>query len=129
MMAIDRGGVITYRYNPPADAVEAGIFKRTTIGPNYNEAVTFCNEQNILLDEWRREHRYLKNLSEKSTVSDLIKSYLHSLDFDKLSKKAKYDYPYYLKRWYQSRTAGTTLINTRLADLSAPMCQRIFSTR
>ena len=126
MMAIDRGGVITYRYNPPADAVEAGIVKRTTIGPNYNEAVTFCNEQNILLDEWRREHRYLKNLSEKSTVSDLIKSYLHSLDFDKLSKKAKYDYPYYLKRWYSSRTAGTTLINTRLADLSAPMCQRIY---
>ena len=126
MMAVDRDGVVTYRYNPPADAVEAGIVKRTSLGPNYNEAAVFCEEQNKLVDEWRREHRYLKNLSEKSKVSDLIKSYMHSLDFDKLSKKAKYDYPYYLKRWYQSRTAGTTLINTRLADLSAPICQRIY---
>lgn len=126
MLAFDKDGTTFYRYNPPADAVEAGIVQRKQLGSNYEEAVTFCNEQNILLDEWRREHRYLKDLTEKSKMSDLIKSYMHSLDFDKLSKKAKYDYPYYLKRWYQSRTAGTTLLHTRLADLSSPMCQRIY---
>ena len=126
MLAVDKDGTTFYRYNPPADAVEAGIVQRKQLGTGYDEAVAYCNEQNKLLDEWRREHRYLKNLTEKSKMSDLVKSYMHSLDFDKLSKKAKYDYPYYLKRWYSSRTAGTTLINTRLADLSAPMCQRIY---
>lgn len=126
MLTVQRKDTVFYRYNPPADAVEAGIVQRKQLMCSYEEAVTICNEQNKVLDEWRREHRYLKNLTEKSKVSDLIKSYMHSIDFDKLSKKAKYDYPYYLKRWYQSRTAGTTLINTRIADLSAPMCQRIY---
>lgn len=126
MLTIERNNKVFYRYNPPADAIEAGIVSRKQLLCSYDEAVAYCEEQNKLLDEWRREHRYLKNLSEKSKVSDLIKSYMHSIDFDKLSKKAKYDYPYYLKQWYQSRTAGTTLINTRLVDLSAPMCQRIY---
>lgn len=126
MLAFERDGTTHYRYNPPADATEAGIVQRKQLGTSYDEAVVYCTEQNRLLDEWRREHRYLKSLTEKSKMSDLVKSYMHSLDFDKLSKKAKYDYPYYLKGWYSSRTAGTTLLHTRLADLSSPMCQRIY---
>lgn len=126
MMTVKRSGTVFYRYNPPQDAVDAGIVQRKQLFCTYEEAVTFCNEQNKLLDEWRSDRKYLKDLSEKSKVEDLICSYLQSIDFSKLSKKAKYDYPYYLKRWYQSRTAGTTLQHTRLQDLSAPMCQQIY---
>ena len=126
MLTVKRNNTVFYRYNPPADAVEAGIVSRKQLFCTYEEALAFCNEQNKLMDEWRKEHRYLKNLSEKSKVSDLIKSYTNSIDFNKLSKKAKYDYPYYLNRWLGSRTAGTTLQHTRIADLSSPMCQRIY---
>ena len=115
-----------YRYNPPRDAIEAGIVKCASLSSDFAEAVTFCNNQNELLDEWRKEHKYLKNLSSKSTVNDLIKSYSNSLEYSKLSVKSKHDYLYYLKQWNDSRTAGTTLQHTRLADLATPMCQRIY---
>jgi integrase len=115
-----------YRYNPPRDAIEAGIVKCVSLSSDFAEAITFCNNQNELLDEWRKEHRYLKNLSSKSNINDLIKSYSNSLEYSKLSVKSKRDYLYYLKQWNDSRTAGTTLIHTRLADLSTPMCQRIY---
>ncbi len=126
MLTVERDGKLFYRYNPPADATEAGIVCRKQLFCGFEEAAAFCEEQNKLLDEWRSDRKHLKNLSEKSKVEDLVRSYMQSIDFSKLSKKAKYDYPYYLKRWYQSRTAGTTLINTRIADLSAPMCQQIY---
>ena len=115
-----------YRYNPPADAIEAGIVARVSLSTNFAEAVTFCNNQNELLDEWRKEHKYLANLSSKSTITDLVKSYSISLEYAKLSVKSRHDYLYYLKQWNDSRTAGTSLANTRLADLATPMCQRIY---
>jgi integrase len=121
-----RGDTVFYRYNPPKDAVEAGIVSRKQLFCSYEEAVLFCEEQNKLLDEWRKEHRYLKDLSEKSTVMDLYKSYINSIGFKKLSAKSQYDYPYYMKGWFESRTAGTTLQRTRLCDLSTPLCQRIY---
>lgn len=126
MLSVTRGGETFYRYNPPADAIDAGIVKRQQLFVSYDEAVSFCEEQNKLLDEWRKEHRYLKNLSEKSTMSDLYKSYINSIGFKKLSAKSRYDYPYYMNGWFESRTAGTTLRRTRLCDLSTPLCQRIY---
>jgi integrase len=125
-LKVVKNDTVFYRYNPPADAVEAGIVQRKQLYMSYEEAVTFCNEQNKLLDEWRKEHRYLKDLSEKSTIIDLYKSYINSIDYKKLSTKSRYDYPYYMKGWFDSRTAGTTLQRTRLCDLSSPICQRIY---
>lgn len=115
-----------FRYLPPKDAVEAGIVQRKQLYMSYEEAVTFCNEQNQLLDEWRKETKRIRNLSEKSTVIDLYNGYMRSIEYTKLSKKSQYDYPYYIKRWFNARTAGTTLQSTRLCDLSTPMCQRIY---
>lgn len=128
MQIVDRHGVVTYRYNPPADVVEAGIVKRTNIGTNLVEAINFCNEQNDLMDEWRTHHRYLKHLTDKSTVNDLIKSYINSLEHNRLGVKTKVDYAYYLKQWQQDRTAGQALLHTRIGSLSTPLCQRIYDT-
>lgn len=126
MLTVERDGKVFYRYNPPQTAIDVGIVLRKQLFCSYDEAVNYCESQNKLLDQWRDEYRNLKNLSEKSKVSDLVKSYTHSIDFDKLSTKAKYDYPYYLNRWFNNRTSGTTLQHTRITDLSAPMCQRIY---
>jgi integrase len=115
-----------YRYVPPADAVEAGIVKRCTLTDNYDEALKFCEEQNLLLDEWRNERSRLKQLSEKSNVGDVVAAYKQSNEYIKLQPKTKQDYAYYLSYWLGSKTAGTTLAKTRLCDLSTPAAQRIY---
>ena len=126
MQLVDRNGVVSYKYAPPADAVEAGVVKRKALGTNLVDAINYCNEQNDVLDEWRKEHRYLKHLTTKSTVLDLVKSYINSIDYSKLSPKSKEDYVYYLKRWAGDKATHTTLYASRLQDLTTPSMQRIY---
>lgn len=126
MSIVDRNGVTSYRYNPPADAVEAGVVKRESLGTSLVDAVNKANEYNNTLDNWRKEHRYLKNLTTKSTVLDLIKSYINSIDYAKLSVKSKEDYRYYLARWRDDKATHTTLYASRLQDLTTPAMQRIY---
>ena len=128
MTLVDRNGVTSYRYNPPADAVEAGVVKRESLGTSLVDAINYCNEQNELMDEWRQHHRYLKHLTDKSTVNDLTKSYVNSLEHSRLGVKTREDYAYYLKQWYQDRTAGQVLLHTRIGSLTTPMCQQIYET-
>ncbi len=126
MQAVDKDGVVSYRYNPPADAVKANIVKRINIGTNLVEAINYCNEQNELLDEWRMHHRYLKHLTHNSVVHDLIKSYFNSLEYSRLAPKTKQDYAYYITQWQSNRTAGQTLLHTRIGNLTTPVCQQIY---
>lgn len=128
MQRVDKDGVTYYRYNPPADAVEAGIVKRIKVGTSLVDAINYCNQQNDLVDEWRQHYRYLKHLTDKSTVNDLTKSYVNSFEHSRLGIKTRSDYAYYLKQWYQSRTAGQVLLHTRLGSLTTPMCQQIYDT-
>lgn len=126
MTRIDRNGVTSYRYNPPADAVEAGVVKRESLGTSLVDAINKASDYNDVLDNWRKEHRYLKHLTTKSTVQDLVKSYTNSIDYAKLSPKSKEDYVYYLKRWAGDKATHTTLYNSRLQDLTTPAMQRIY---
>ncbi len=126
MLAVDRDGVVTYRYNPPTDAVEAGVVKRESLGTSLIIAVNKANEYNDILDNWRKEHRYLKQLTTKSTTLDLVKSYKNSIDYSKLSVKSKEDYLYYLKRWAGDKATHTTLYASKLQDLTTPAMQRIY---
>ena len=128
MQAVDRNGVTTYRYGPPADAVEAGVVRRAALGTSLVAAINYCNEQNDIVDDWRKEHRYLKYLTTKSTVLDLVKSYRNSIDFNKLSDKSKYDYLYYLECWKDDKASHVSLYSARLQDLSAPAMQRIYDS-
>lgn len=127
MLRVEKDGNVYFRYNPPADAAESNIVQRTQLHCTYEEALAYCKEQNALLDEWRSEQRYIKNLSETSTVYHLYRSYIDSLEYKKLTKKTKYDYDCCIKVWLDAWTAGTKLSSTRLRDLSAPMCQRIYN--
>jgi len=126
MVVFDRNGVINYRYNPPADAVEAGVVKRESLGTSLVNAINKASEYNDILDNWRKEHRYLKHLTTKSTVLDLVKSYTNSIDYSKLSVKSREDYVYYLKRWAGDKATHTTLYASRIADLTTPAMQRIY---
>lgn len=126
MQHVDRNGVVSYKYAPPADAVEACVVKRKALGTGFVDAINYCNEQNDIMDEWRKEHRYLKHLTTKSTVQDLVKSYINSIDYAKLSPKSKEDYVYYLKRWAGDKATHATLYASRLQDITAPMAQRIY---
>jgi len=126
LIAVTRSTPTSYRYNPPADASAAGVVKRTSCGTDYEAAVAYANKNNAILDLWRKENRYLKDLSDKSRLEDLTKSYLNSIGYKALSDKSKTDYVYYMKQWYQDNTVAQTLLKTRLCDIATPMCQRIY---
>jgi len=126
MQVVQRGDETTYRYNPPSDAVEAGVVKREQLGTDLSTASAYVKEQNILLNEWRREKRYLKNLSAKSTVDDLIKSYINSQTFLSLGDKTRQDYVYYMNSWKKSRLGSVPLPKSKIGTIVTPMCQRIY---
>lgn len=116
----------TYRYNPPVDAIEAGVLERHSFGATYDIAVAQANIWNAELDEWRKEVKHLSNLCTRSRVGDLIKAYTVSISFNKLSAKAKLDYTYSLNNWSSYKLAGVSLFQARLGDIAAPMCQRVY---
>lgn len=119
-------GVTMYRYNPPKDAVEDGVVKRENVGTNFEQACAYVEKQNAIMDEWRRERKYLKNLTTKSSLGDLIKSYLNSKSFNDLGEKSKVDYQYYLKSWYSDKVGGVPLLKAKIGNIVAPMCQRVY---
>ncbi len=51
MMEVQRGDTVIYRYNPPADALEAGVVKRVMLGADYEAACVYVQEQNALMAE------------------------------------------------------------------------------
>ena len=115
-----------WRYNPPKDAVQEGVVKRATIGTDYAAACAHAEEQNKIMAEWRAERKYLKELTEKSRVDDLIKSYLLSALFKKLGEKTKRDYQYYLQCWYKSKLGGVPLLQAKMGGVLTPLCQRVY---
>lgn len=119
-------GAPSYRYNPPKDAVEAGVVHRKTLGKDFAQACAYVEEQNALMDEWRRERKYLRELTPKSKIGDLIKSYLDSSSYEKLSDRAKRGYKYNLESWYKYKIAGVPVKNAKIGNLSTPMCQRLY---
>ena len=119
-------GKSKWRYNPPADAVEAGVVKRMELGDVYQTAYAAAEEQNKILDEWRKERKHLKNLTTNAKVSDLIKAYIVSLSFEKLGEKTQESYVYYLNNWKHSRLGGVPLMWAKLEDIHTPMCQRVY---
>jgi integrase len=125
-MRLKRDNKSKWRYNPPPDAIDAGVVKRMELGTVYQTAYAIAEEQNKILDEWRKERKHLKNLTTNAKLSDLIKSYKTSLSFSKLGTKTQESYLYDLKAWYQSRVGGVPLLWAKLEDIKTPMCQRVY---
>ncbi len=126
VMRFKVAGKTKWRYNPPQDAIDAGVVKRTELGSTYQTAYAMAEEQNKILDDWRQERKHLKNLSTNAKLSEVIKSYENSLSFAKLVPMTQQSYLYYLKMWYQSRIGGVPLLWAKLEDIQTPMCQRVY---
>lgn len=126
VMKVSRAGRDIYRYNPPIDAVDANVVKRKEIGESYDEAVAYAAAQNEILDAWRKDRKYLRDLTDKAVLNDLIRSYTSNIVYTKLSSKAQHDYKYYLERWLDSKANGVPLAKCRLSDLNTPACQKIY---
>jgi integrase len=116
-----------FRYNPPSDAVKAGVVCRKTFN-TYDEAVRYSQIANAELDSWRKERSHLKSLTTNATVEDLVKSYKQNISYLQLNDKTRKDYDYYIGCWLRSSAAPThrSLMYARLEDLNTPICQRIY---
>lgn len=111
----------TYRYNPPSDAVKAGVIRRKTFTDLY-EAKMYALVANTELDAWRKERKDLRNLNTNAKVSELINSYKQNISYTALSAKTRKDYDYYLACW----SSHKLLQHNKMAELTTPLCQRIY---
>lgn len=111
----------TYRYNPPSDAVKAGVIRRKTFTDLY-EAKMYALVANTELDAWRKERKDLRNLNTNAKVSELINSYKQNISYTALSAKTRKDYDYYLACW----SSHKLLQHNKIAELTTPLCQRIY---
>ena len=126
VQAVVRDGATHWRYNPPADAVKAGAVPRCNLPLDFAEASVVAQGYNTTLDYWRKEQRYLATLTGDARVVDLIKAYKATPSFAKLSAKSAKDYLYYLEHWHTTNAGGTALLYTKMDNLNAPLCQRIY---
>jgi len=117
----------TYRYNPPSDAVKAGVVRRKTF-TDLEEAAAYAAIANAEMDAWRKERKDLRNLQTDAKVSDLIASYKQNISYTSLSAKTRKDYDYYLTCWSMSKVValGKALHVAKLSELTTPACQRIY---
>ena len=126
VMRLDFKSYTTYRYNPPQDAVDAGVVKREALGRDWRKAYTRAKELNLVLDEWRAERKALKSLTENASVMDLIKSYKESIGYKKLVPTTRDSYDYYLTVWLFNRVGGVPLQWAKIANINTPMCQKVY---
>lgn len=111
----------TYRYNPPSDAVKAGVVRRKVFA-SLDEAVAYAAIANTELDAWRKERKDLRNLRTDAKTLDLVNSYKQNISYTSLGVKTRKDYDYYFDCWI----AHKTLQHNKLSELTTPMCQRIY---
>ena len=109
----------TYRYNPPRDAVIAGVVRRKTFS-EYAPAVSYATLANTELDNWRKERKDLRNLRTDSKVLELVNSYKQNISYLSLKEKSRKDYDYYLSCWDKA------LQYAKLGELTTPKCQRVY---
>ena len=112
------GGV--YRYNPPSDAVKAGIIRRKTF-VDYEDAEVYACLANAEMHTWRKENKNLRNLRTDARVGELVASYKQNISYASLNPKTRKDYDYYIKCWLDR-----SLHSAKLEDLTTPTCQRIY---
>jgi integrase len=119
-----RSGKTRYRYNPPQDAVEAGIVPRTMLSDRKETAYNQAKRYNKTLDAWRDSQEV--DYSQDKTVYGLIQLYLNSTDFEMLSKTTKTAYEYQLKQLSITPLRNTPLRKHRYKDLTQPKCQEVY---
>jgi integrase len=122
---VKRKDRVVYRYNPPKDAVTAGVVERKYFD-TLDEANAYAQMCNSTIREWRIERKHLKALTANSNIDDLVRSYKQSLSYKNLTERTREHYDYYLQCWNKSRLGGVPLMKAKLNTVVTPMCQRVY---
>jgi len=89
-------GHTEYRFNPPQSLVDAGVVKREMYGGDLRQVKRIARQSNSLIDTHRKEQTDIVKVTKSSKVSDLVKLYYLSNDFNMLRETTKVDYRYFL---------------------------------
>ena len=114
--------------SPPEQAVKAGIVKRKQFD-NYYEAYIYASDVFVAVEQWRADKKLIKQLTEKSSIGDVLVAYYASLDFTSLAELTKLTYKTDFKGWLDKRIGGVVFSNARVNSLDVPTCQRFYETR
>lgn len=124
IQTVKRGSKTRYRYNPPHDAVEAGIVPRTMLSDRKETAYNQAKRYNKTLDAWRDAQ--VPDYAQDKTVFGLVQLYLNSVDYQRLTDTTRKSYEYQLKQILLTPLRNTPLRKHRYKGLTQPMCQEVY---
>jgi len=119
-----RGGVKRWRYNPPQDAVDAGVVSRIYLSDRKETAFNQAERFNQQIDAWREEKSQVHTYDH--TVRGLIQEYYNSLDYQKLKEETKKIYKYQLSMIVLTEVNGKLLGKYDIDRITQPMCQKVY---
>ena len=120
---IIRGGVKRWRYNPPPDAVEAGIVERGYLSMRKETAFNEAERLNQKIDAWREA---MTVTVHDSTVHDMINTYKQSLDYQRLTDVSKKAYQYQLDLLCKLDCRGKQFGTYKYDKVTTPMAQELY---
>tara|TARA_R110000868_G_C10883884_1_gene763163 strand:+ start:45 stop:1175 length:1131 start_codon:yes stop_codon:yes gene_type:complete len=118
-----RGGVKRWRYNPPPNAINAGIVKRTYLPARKETAFNVAERYNARVDAWREE---LCSALPVATVNGMIEIYKQSLSYQRLNVLSQTTYTYQLNLLCEMECRGTQLGAYKYDKVTAPMAQKLY---
>lgn len=114
-------------YNPPQNAIDAGVVKRKSFPLDKREdAEAYAVESNARMEEWRSAVKHVADLRKDGRIKDVIFAYMHSIDFTSLAEVTKKQYRMSIESWRNIRVAGVALQHAKLSVLETPMIQRMY---
>ena len=114
-------------YNPPQNAIDAGVVKRKSFPLDKREdAEAYAVESNARMEEWRSAMKHIADLRKDGKIKDVIYAYLHSVNFTSLAEVTKKQYRLSIEAWRNVKVAGVALQHAKLSTLETPMIQRMY---
>ena len=112
-----------WRYNPPPNAINAGIVKRTYLPARKETAFNVAERYNARVDAWREE---LCSALPVATVNGMIEIYKQSLSYQRLNVLSQTTYTYQLNLLCEMECRGTQLGAYKYDKVTAPMAQKLY---
>lgn len=125
---MERGRYVTWRYNPPQDAVDAGIVTRMYLADRKETAFNQAEKYNRLIDEWRESIRDARPQRMGARIDDLIRDYQQSLDFTRLSESSKNAYRYQLGLMSEMALRRKPFGTHAYKEVTTPMAQELYES-
>lgn len=121
---IERGGTKRWRYNPPQEAVDAGVVERQYLSMRRETAFNEAERFNRKIDEWRAS---MEKEVHDYTVRGLVNLYMNSLDYQRLTKTTKNSYEVQLKNLCDLTLRNKQFGTYKYKQVTHPMAQELYS--